>query len=473
MSLIISAHFHGSELSSLPETLSQFCFFHVARAVGRVGDQPDHHFLLRPSARDYSVVVVWLAHVAPAAVELRVVPCYARPETLFELFHVKTAQILFIAQRWCDRRESHEEGLAKVGFEMIDQTDHTAEGHCFFNVQWLVPFVKAFKGAIKFCVRPLSCTAEHAEDFYTCCLKLFDFIPKRDKFVCVVEIIVEGDTRRRVEVNSRDDDVIFITNIQRNNVGAGIRINVLRLKSSKCQTSILLSGADKETASWQLNLLLLRLGCNSRKHNTFVVRSTELRRRDVESLNGAAPRLIESLHFKARNLKALCKTGPSYGNEIRLRPRSASLDHILANVLSKQLFRNLTNVLVDVQVLRSREKTIRSLDIVAVSRSGAILVHINRNMGRKFTEEFLDVTRLLTSKLDVITVGIKAGSENALEIVVAVGVVPRHDDDVDILEHLGSPLGVIVKLAEESEHGLISSWFISMDTGVDKDSQFV
>ncbi|KAI6754130.1 hypothetical protein HG530_013306 [Fusarium avenaceum] len=188
MSLIISAHFHGVPISGLSsvlhvpvfpahystdprisayklfETFAQFCFFYVSRAIRRVGDKTYDDLFLWPPARDDGVVVVRLAHVAPSTIELR---------------------------------ECDEEGLPKVGFQMVDQTDYTAQRHGFFNIeiqpvefgpgnhlsQRLVPSVEALQRAVKLGVRALRRASKHAEHFYAGRLELTDFIPQWNELI--------------------------------------------------------------------------------------------------------------------------------------------------------------------------------------------------------------------------------------------------------------------------------------------------
>lgn len=158
--------------------------------------------------------------------------------------------------------------------------------------------------------------------------------------------------------------------------------------------------------------------------------------------------------------------------DIRLPPQ-ASLLHSLANLLGEKLLGQLSNILVDVQVLGGGKESIRGLHVSPILSRSSVLVHVNDDMGRKLSKELLDVARLLASELDVVAVGIVVCRQCALEVKDAVGVVSRKDDDVKILEHLGCPLGLGVKLAQESEEGFIAGGLIAMDSALDPDADLV
>jgi hypothetical protein len=50
-------------------------------------------------------------------------------------------------------------------------------------------------------------------------------------------------------------------------------------------------------------------------------------------------------------------------------------------------------------------------------------MHVNGNVWAKRAEPLLDVSCLLTRKLCVITVGVKVGSERALEVRISIWVI--------------------------------------------------
>lgn len=120
-------------------------------------------------------------------------------------------------------------------------------------------------------------------------------------------------------------DGILIALLNRYNVEAGVRVNVLGLQGIDSQSSILLSRADKEASSWECQLTLLGLSCDRGKDNALVVAGAELGRGDGESLDGATPLALQCLDLKSGDAQSLCEIRPCNGDEVGFGARAGEV----------------------------------------------------------------------------------------------------------------------------------------------------
>lgn len=118
------------------ERLAQAVPLDPAAAVGRVGDEADDELVRRPAPAQHHVVHEGRGEVAPAAVELGVVPGDVAAAQDLERLVVEAGEVGGrVEQAGGDGRERDEEGGAKVGAQAIDEAHDAREAHLLLDVE--------------------------------------------------------------------------------------------------------------------------------------------------------------------------------------------------------------------------------------------------------------------------------------------------------------------------------------------------
>jgi len=154
----------------------------------------------------------------------------------------------------------------------------------------------------------------------------------------------------------------------------------------------------------------------------------------------------------------------------------ASFIHSGGNIVAEKTFCQLANARVDVHVLERRELPILSRQILFVGASGgssAVLVAIDRDVRVEVSDECLEVSRLLASSLGEITIWVKAGGKETLEVRNTIRIVARQDKQVGFVEHGSCPRGFIVELPEERADTSLATWLVAVHAAMDVDPELL
>lgn len=187
-----------------------------AGAVGRVGHQADDNLFRAPTLHEHHLVEDGVGAVAPAAIELAVVPGNVAAPHHLERLVVEAAEVApDVEQGRRDGRQRDEEIGAKIYTEAVNQAHDAAQAHGLLHVQVQpvqsplahhVPqgAVVALKDGVVVAVERLLAkgasggAAEHAQDLDAGGLEGGDLAPESVEARVGGDMVVEGDDLGRV-----------------------------------------------------------------------------------------------------------------------------------------------------------------------------------------------------------------------------------------------------------------------------------